>query len=226
MARGPLSAAGGLYEADLVVDSLASAGYDLARAARVLDFGCSSGRVVKVLNAAFPEVAWSGCDPNRVAVSWALENLPGIDFFVSSQEPPLANIAGGAYDVIYAISIWSHFAPELGQSWFDEMHRLLAPEGFLVMTTHGLQSVALGAANGQRTLKQSRDIARGLARDGVWYAPEFGAGGDWGVVNQSWGTAFMTPEWVLSQLCPSWSVREYAVGRNQGNQDVYVLQRT
>jgi len=30
---------------------------------------------------------------------------------------------------------------------------------------------------------------------------------------------------MLTQLCPRWRVLEFAPGRNQDNQDVYVLQR-
>jgi hypothetical protein len=60
---------------------------------------------------------------------------------------------------------------------------------------------------------------------GWWYAPEFGEEGDWGVVNPDWSTAFLSPEWMLTQLCPRWRVLEFAPGRNQENQDVYVLQR-
>ena len=36
-----------------------------------LDFGCSSGRVVRVLATAYPNVSWHGCDPNRPAIEWA-----------------------------------------------------------------------------------------------------------------------------------------------------------
>ena len=65
MAQGPLAAAGGLYEADMVANALASAGVDIAGAlGAALDFGCSSGRVLRVLAAAFPDVRWIGCDPN------------------------------------------------------------------------------------------------------------------------------------------------------------------
>lgn len=224
MGRGPLAAAGALYEADLVVDALASVGFDISSASRVLDFGCSSGRVVRVLNAAYPHVGWVGCDPNDGAISWATEHLPGIEFFVSPQEPPL-DLKVGSLDVAFAISIWSHFAPELGVPWFEEMHRLIRPGGYLVITTHGLQSVSFFAHGGGRPLEQAEEIERALFRDGFWYAPEFGEEGDWGVVNESWGACFLSPEWVLSQLCPAWRVVEFAPGRNQSNQDVYVLQR-
>ena len=140
MARGPLSAAGGLYEADLVAAALASAGVEISEAARALDFGCSSGRVVRVLAAAYPHVEWRGCDPNARAIAWAAENLPEIDFFVSPNAPPL-DLADASLDLVYAISIWSHFAPPLGMRWFEEMRRVLGPGGHLLCTTHGLTSV-------------------------------------------------------------------------------------
>jgi SAM-dependent methyltransferase len=223
MARGPLAAAGGLYEADFVVNALASAGVELADMGTALDFGCSSGRVVGVLAAAYPEIQWNGCDPNEPAIAWATENLPGIEFFVNDNAPPLP-LADGSLDMAYAISIWSHFAPGLGLGWFEEMHRLIRPGGHLVCTTHGLTSVAYSAAHG-RSQEQVEEILDALYRQGSWYAPEFGEEGDWGVVNPDWGTAFLSPEWMLTQLCPRWRVLEFAPGRNQENQDVYVLQR-
>ncbi len=224
MARGPLAAAGGLYEADLVIDALVSVGLEPDTINAALDFGCSSGRVVRVLAAAYPDVQWHGCDPNGPAIAWAAANLGGIEFFASADRPPLP-LAESSLDLAYAISIWSHFEPKLGLLWFDEMARVIRPGGHLVWTTHGFLSVELYAKLELRTPAQSQEIAEDLYRQGWWYAPEFGEAGDWGVINPDWGTAFLSPEWVLAQLCPSWRVLEFAPGRNQSNQDVYVLQR-
>jgi len=179
---------------------------------------------VRSLAAAYPEVEWHGCDPNTAAISWASENLTAIKFFVSGEEPPLP-LADRSLDLVYAISIWSHFAPDLGLRWFEEMHRLLRADGLIVLTTHGLNSIAYYALRGLRTPQQSQQIRSSLYSRGWWYAAEFGEQGDWGVVNPDWGTAFLSAEWLLTQLCPRWRVLEFAPGRNQDNQDVYVLQR-
>jgi SAM-dependent methyltransferase len=224
MARGPLNGAGGLYEANMVIDALLSGGLDVDAVGTALDFGCSSGRVLRPLAAAFPGIAWCGCDPNASAIEWASANLPGIDFFASGSVPPLAR-EDGSLDLVYAISIWSHFSPRRGLEWFEEMRRLLRPGGHLVMTIHGPTAVAHYATNRLRTVEQSVEIEHALYDRGWWYAAEFGAKGDWGVLDPSWGTAFLSPEWLLTQLCPAWRVLEYAPGRNQENQDLYVLQR-
>jgi SAM-dependent methyltransferase len=224
MARGPLAAAGGLYEADLVHDALANVGVKLTEIEKALDFGCSSGRVIRVLASLYPQAKWHGCDPNAPAIEWATEHLPSIRFFVSRNEPPL-QLEDCSLDMAYAISIWSHFAPDLGLRWFDEMHRLVRPGGHLVITTHGLTSIAHYAALSLRAPQQSDEILDSLYREGWWYAAEFGEEGDWGVINPEWGTAFLSPEWILTQLCPRWRVLEFVPGLNQGNQDLYVLQR-
>lgn len=224
MTRGPLATGGGLYEADMAVDALRVSGGGLEEVRAALDFGCSSGRVLRVLSAAYPGVRWSGCDPNEPAIAWAAQNLPGIEFFVSPHEPPL-NLDDGSLDLACAFSIWSHFAPSLGRRWFEEMRRLLRPGGRLVWTAHGFESISHYVSSGARSPEQVREIAEALYRRGWWYAAEFGEQGDWGVVNDAWGTAFLSPEWVLSQLTPAWRIEEFSPGRYQGNQDLYVVRR-
>jgi SAM-dependent methyltransferase len=224
MAHGPVAAAGGVYEADMVANALASVGRDIDDVSDALDFGCSSGRVVRVLAASYPNVHWLACDPNADAIAWASENLPGIEFFTSGDVPPLP-LADGSLDLAYAISIWSHFEPTLGLRWFEEMHRVLRPGGHLVATTHGATSIAYYGLRYLRSPQQLDEIVVDLYRKGWWYAPEFGEEGDWGVVNPDWGTAFVSPEWLLTQLLPRWRVLEFVPGRNQDNQDIYVLER-
>ena len=224
MAHGPLAAAGGLYEADMVANALASVGVAVDSLGAALDFGCSSGRVLRVLAAAFPDVHWIGCDPNGDAVAWAQATFPHVDWFASTNEPPLP-LADAALELVYAISIWSHFEPQLGLRWFEEMHRLIRPGGHFVFTTHGWTALAFAAEMGRRPLAECAEIERALYRDGCWFVDPFGEGGDWGVVNPLWGSAFLTPEFVLEQLCPRWRVVEFVAGRNQSNQDVYVLAR-
>ena len=66
MARGPLAAGGSIYYADMLAEALRRVGSSMDDVRRGLDFGCSSGRVVRVL-AATAGRRRSGTDATRTA---------------------------------------------------------------------------------------------------------------------------------------------------------------
>jgi SAM-dependent methyltransferase len=216
MGRGPLAAGGSVYYADLVLEALRHGGMDPFAQRAALDFGCSSGRVTRALRTVLPDVEWHACDPNVAAIDWASENLPGIDFRVSGQEPPLP-FAAASLDFVYAISIWSHFAEAAALRWLDEMHRLLRPGGLLTLTVQGFNSIAHFRGPAQA-------VADLYAR-GFHYYDAFGEAGDWGVASPEWGMAFLTPEWLAAHATPEWSLQWFAPGRAERNQDVVALLR-
>lgn len=224
MSHTPFAAGGGFYQADMIAAALESVNAPLSAGHRLLDFGCSSGRVSRALATAYPEIEMHGCDPNGPAIEWASANLPAISFAKSENDPP-APYADGYFDAAFGVSIWSHYSESLARKWYDEMHRIIKPGGHLISTTHGPQSVAFYGAEGLRTSDQLAEILDSLYDSGYWYAPEFGDKGDWGVVNSDWGTSFVSAEWMLDNLTPDWEVVEYATARNERNQDVYVLRR-
>jgi SAM-dependent methyltransferase len=191
----------------------------------VLDFGCSSGRVVRVLAAAFPEVEWHGCDPQPKPIAWARENVPRIEFSVSPEQPPLQH-DDGFFDAVFAISIWSHYGEHAARIWLDEMHRVVRPGGHVLLTFHGFTSIAYYVAHGGHTRRESVKLAADLYRDGFWFAQYWKDDqGDHGIRNPDWGMAFLTTEWLLNEVVPRWSVVGYGAGRAEGNQDLIVLQR-
>ena len=224
MHRGPLSAGGSYYHADLAADALTEAGAALDAGRRVLDFGCSSGRVVRVLSAAFPHVEWHGCDPIEASIEWAAGHLPGVRFAISHREPPLA-YPDAFFDGVFAISIWSHFSERAALRWLAEMRRVIRPSGYLLLTTHGYESIAHYARGALRRQAQLAEIAAALYAEGYWFKNEFGDGGDGGLGGADWGTTFMTAEWLLPRVCPDWRLSYLAPGLLEGNQDVFVLER-
>jgi SAM-dependent methyltransferase len=220
MTRGIEHLVGGMRHADLM---LAAAG-PTPEGGRGLDFGCSSGRVVRSLAATRSDLEWHACDPNDAAIAWARENLKRIEFFVSPQEPPLPR-PDGHFDLVVAISIWSHYGPGAAVAWLDEMHRLVKPGGVLVLTAHGAHSLALFARERARDEQLLARAASALHAEGHFFHDEFGPQGDAGVVHPEWGLAFFTLEWLAARATPAWSVARFAPGAADGNQDVIVLRR-
>ena len=228
MARGDLSAAGAPNLADLVVGEFERSGLVLQAGQRFLDFGGSSGRVLRSLIAVYPEIDWVGCDPNPEAIAWAAENLAG-EFFVSGQTPPLP-LEDATLDGAFAISIWSHFSERAARRWLDEMHRVIKPGGRLLLTTHGLHSLrlykqAFEAGTGGLSPEHVLDCQRSLAETGSWYFDSFGENGDWGVKSPDWGHSFFLPEWLLDELLPQWALRSFVEAGLEANQDLYVFER-
>jgi len=224
MAQGPLAAGGDHALADVVLGALETSGLTLDSRSAVLDFGSSSGRVTRVLAAARPEVTWLGCDPNEQAIAWAQEHLPMAAFFRSPQRPPL-DLADGALDAVFAVSIWSHFAQDAALAWLEEMHRVVRPGGRLLLTTHALQSVALDVASGRLLRPAAREAVAAMLRGEHHFVDVWGAEGDWGVVDPSWGDAWFTSEWLAARATPGWSLRLHVPGGLDGNQDLMVLER-
>jgi SAM-dependent methyltransferase len=224
MCRGPDCVVGSIETADLILGALERSGFSLGADTRALDFGCSSGRIVRVLAAVHPEVEWLGCDPNQPAIEWAAANLPIARFFVNDQDPPLP-LESASVDMAFGISIWSHFNADAGLAWLNEMHRLLRPGGTLLITAAGLRNVAILTGAWDVPAEYASAAWAALSTIGFWWADAFGAEGDWGVTHPQWGSAYFTPEWLLTRILPNWSVRLYEPGRLQGVQDLYVLER-
>ena len=100
---------------------------------RWLDFGCGSGRVAwHVAN--LPGIALTGVDIDAPAVRWCAEHLRG-DFRVIDRDPPMP-FADGTFDVVYSVSVFTHFDEETQFRWLAELRRVLRDGGLLVATTH------------------------------------------------------------------------------------------
>jgi SAM-dependent methyltransferase len=190
---------------------------------RYLDFGASSGRVIRNMHAAYPAPRWYACDPQDTAVRWARDNNPGIEFFVSPLVPPL-DVPADYFDGVFANSIWSHFSESAALAWFSEMRRCIKPGGWLILTTHGPHTLRYYA---QFQLKNAADIQRiynDLCRDGYVFEDVFDPKGDWGIPPTDWGLCYILPSWVLLNLVgEGWLMADYKVGRAALNQDLYVL---
>jgi SAM-dependent methyltransferase len=221
---------GSYYLADMVYESMREIGRLPAAGSRVLDFSCSSGRVVRPLAAALPAVSWHGCDPNAGAIEWLRANVPAVDVLVSPTAPPLA-FDDESFDLVFAVSVWSHYSAAGALRWLEELRRIVKPGGHVLLTTHGLQACVWFTDHPDPAIVDKLGptwiptTAQRLQHDGHCFWDVFGQSGDWGVVDPDWGLAFFTPEWLLENLTPAWAARSYRAGGAHGNQDIYVLER-
>ncbi len=100
----------------------------------VLDFGCGCGRVTRWWRDFSGTVA--GSDVSAPAIDWCRANLPFARFETNALAPPLV-FEDESFDLVYALSVFTHLTADLQLAWRDELRRVLRPGGRLLLTTHG-----------------------------------------------------------------------------------------
>jgi SAM-dependent methyltransferase len=139
----------------------------LGQPMRILDFGCGCGRVLPYMGILASQADFAASDIDREAIAWCRENIRGDEgrerfaFSVNSDLPPLP-FEEGSFDLVYAISVFTHLPEDMQFKWLAELERVTAPGGLLVISTAGAHLIRehLGA-----------DTLRLLDEKGFYYHP-------------------------------------------------------
>jgi SAM-dependent methyltransferase len=118
-----------------VRDTVRHTGRELEELGAVLDFGCGCGRVIR----SWAEVsgpAFSGSDYNPRLIDWCRANLPFARFEVNGLAPPLP-FDDGEFDLVYALSVFTHLTEPLQHAWMAELRRVVKAGGLVLFTTRG-----------------------------------------------------------------------------------------
>ena len=99
------------------------------RGARVLDFGCGVGRVLRAFFEEAEGAEFWGCDIDGPSIRWCVENLsPPFRFFQLSEVPTIP-LEDASFDLVYAISVFAHIHVDW-HHWMMEVRRILRPGGY------------------------------------------------------------------------------------------------
>jgi ubiquinone/menaquinone biosynthesis C-methylase UbiE len=117
--------------------TLGTSGMGLSSFQRVLDFGCGCGRVLRWLRDRVPaHQELYGTDIDARAISWCQARLDFGRFSTNAGRPPLA-FADNHFDLVYAISVFSHLRVDYQEAWLRELARVTRPGGIVLLTVHG-----------------------------------------------------------------------------------------
>jgi len=163
---------GGTICRDDIEVALGRVGIRLGDLHNVLDFGCGCGRTLIPLSRSFPDMRLFGTDIDEEAVAWCGRELKGLSVSVNGPAPPLA-YPDSAFDLVYAISVFTHLDEQLQYEWLDELSRVTKPGGYLLATIHGPSSWSSVPTGQRESLKKKgflffkTDIMKGFLPD--WY---------------------------------------------------------
>lgn len=125
----------GREQVGFFVSLLERNGIDPSTLESVLDFGCGCGRLARWWQLADGQEL-HGCDYNPKLVDWCREELPFMRVERSELEPPLP-YADASFDLVWALSVFTHLPEPLQRSWIAELRRVLRPGGCLIVTVSG-----------------------------------------------------------------------------------------
>lgn len=100
---------------------------------RILEFGCSAGRMLRHLEAEAQRAEVWGVDLHSAAIHWAQAHLSPPFHFLTNTSAPHLPFEDGYFGLIFAGSVWTHIG-ELDDAWLLEMRRILRPGGRLYLT--------------------------------------------------------------------------------------------
>ena len=104
---------------------------------KILDWGCGPGRIIRHL----PEIIGNECeyyatDYNEKSINWCEKNLTNIQFNKNTLKAELP-YNNNVMDIIYGLSIFTHLSEKLHYDWYNELYRILKPNGIMLLTTQG-----------------------------------------------------------------------------------------
>jgi len=126
----------GKYDHDLVMSQIEKH-LGVKTGISILDFGCSSGRVLRHFHAEHKSLNWKliGVDIQARPIEWMRRHFPReFCVYVGTTLPHLP-FADNSVDVIYGFSIFTHIK-YLWDAWLLELRRILRPGGLLIQTIH------------------------------------------------------------------------------------------
>jgi SAM-dependent methyltransferase len=165
--------------ADLVHGYL---GYPNTGKVDLLEFASGYGCVSRHLSKHLPNALITSCDIHPEAVSFVRDILHGN--VVLSRKVPEDLARGKEYDIIFALSFFSHMPRSTWGRWIKALYASLKPEGFLIFTTHGKASAAVMGVTE-------------VPEDGFWYKPE---SEQFDIDNSEYGLTVTTPSFVIKEL--------------------------
>lgn len=204
----PVFLDGGEKASSAIRQLLAKHNIDCSQMRRILDFGCGSGRVLRYWkDLTGTEV--HGTDYNPELAQWCAANLPFARISTNRLAPP-TEYPDDSFDLIYALSVFTHL-PGGGQlDWMREFRRILRPGGHVILTTHG-EHYSSGLTQRERASFESGELV-------VRYQKSAGT---------NLCSAFHPPQYVRSVLSLGLSVVDFVPEGAKGNprQDAWLLRK-
>jgi SAM-dependent methyltransferase len=123
-----------------MMEIMNQSGLALEPGARILDFGCAAGRMIRCFrNWASRYDIW-GVDIRAGHILWCQQHLSPPFRFATTTTHPHLPFEDNSFSFIYACSVFTHIG-DLEDAWLLELRRVLRPGGRLFATVHDNRTI-------------------------------------------------------------------------------------
>lgn len=175
----------------------------------LMEFASGYGCVTRHIPLFLPHARLMSCDIHEEAVRFIQSRLsiPGI---LSHSVPEMVEFPK-TYDVVFALSFFSHMPPSTWGRWLRRLYVSLNSPGYLIFTTHGRES-----------MRYFPNIE--LPSNGFYFKCE---SEQKDLTTCEYGTALTLPDWVIPEIHRQVKapIAYYRCGYWWGHQDVYILEK-
>jgi SAM-dependent methyltransferase len=191
-------------------------GRPVTRETRILDFGCGWGRTIRFFMRDAPATRLHGVDLMPLAVELCKQTNRWCQFSLVPALPP-SGLPGGAFDLVYLYSVFSHLSEDAHDRWLTEFQRLLRPRGLLFATTwdrnyiERCESARRGQPDGTHpgSLLAFQGTEAWLARYGRGEYCHSPVGGGAALSSEYYGESCIPEAYVRRRWSDRFDVREY-----------------
>lgn len=170
--------------------------------ADVLEFGCGCGRVARRLIVR-TGARLTGTDLNPRLVAWCRANLPG-RWLDNGPQPPL-DFADHSFDVVYALSVFTHLYDASARAWLAELARVTRPGGLALLTVFDAEN--------------DPSLVEALARDGFAVRRR-------GAEGSNLMCGYFSADGFAERAAPAWTLVDFRPSSTTANgQAIAVLRR-
>jgi SAM-dependent methyltransferase len=104
---------------------------------KILEWGCGVARIVRHIPDLIDKNSIVfGIDINEEMINWNLANIPNVNFKKNDYYPP-ALFDNDEFNVVFALSVFTHIEVKFQSKWLAEIHRIISDDGIFLFTTHG-----------------------------------------------------------------------------------------
>jgi hypothetical protein len=182
-------------------------GFDGEEKLGLLEFASGYGCVTRHINNVIPFCVTTACDIHQQAVEFIQEKLK-TEAVLSASRPEDLDLSK-AYDVVFALSFFSHMPKATWARWFNTLLSKVKKGGFFIFTTHGW-------------LSRKHFGFPEFDNDGFWFG-KYSEQKD--LDTADYGQTVVTPSFVFQQAAknPDGRIVSFREGYWWKHQDLYIV---